>query len=49
MVVESDDVIITSYIGGAWNKHQFAHKHWMVDVTLSVSGKLKHGADGMVS
>lgn len=34
--------------GWVWAKHKFSHKHWMVDITMRISGRLKNGADGMV-
>ena len=34
--------------GWIWAKQPFSHGHWMVDVSLRVTGRLKTGADGMV-
>ena len=39
---------IKSRKGWVWTKNVYAQPHWMVDVTVRVTGRLKHGADGMV-
>ena len=40
---------IKSRKGWVWTKNAFSHPHWMIDVSVRVTGRLKHGADGMVS
>ena len=32
-----------------WSKGSFSHGHWMVDASVRVTGRLKNGADGMVT
>ena len=39
---------IKSRKGWVWAKNAYSHPHWMIDVSLKVTGRLKHGADGMV-
>lgn len=38
---------IKSRKGWVWTKNAFSHPHWMIDVSVRVTGRLKHGADGM--
>ena len=33
--------------GWVLNKLKFAHKDWMVDIKVRISGRMKTGADGM--
>ena len=40
---------IKSRRGFIWSKTSFSSKHWMIDVSLRVTGRLKTGADGLVS
>lgn len=50
--IPSDDQVrvcpsIKSRRGWIWTTGSFSAKHWMVDITLRVTGRLKTGADGM--
>lgn len=52
--IPSDDQVrvcpsIKSRRGWVWTKDTFSSNHWMVDVSLRVTGRLKTGADGLVS
>lgn len=50
--IPSDDQVrvcpsIKSRRGWIWTKSSFSAKHWMLDVSLRVTGRLKTGADGL--
>ena len=52
--IPSDDSVrvcpsIRSRRGWVWTKNPFNHAHWMIDISLRVTGRLKNGADGMVN
>ena len=32
-----------------WSKNPLSAAHWYLDITLKVTGRVKSGADGMVS
>ena len=51
--IPSDDQVrvcpsIKSRRGWIWTKSSFSSSHWMVDLSVRVTGRLKTGADGMV-
>ena len=37
-----------SHRGYAWTNASLEAKHWIIDVSLRITGRLKTGADGMV-
>lgn len=39
---------IKSRKGWVWTKNAYNKTNWMIDVATRVTGRLKHGADGMV-
>ncbi len=40
---------VKSRRGWVWSVNPLAADHWMMDISMRITGRLKNGADGMVS
>ncbi len=52
--IPSDDSIrvcpsVKSRRGWVWSINPLTANNWMVDISMRITGRLKNGADGMVS